>query len=136
MDLGKIELENKKIINWGYLTDEKPLQMPFGTAVELSVAFNENDFISGRDGIVWASYDQRQIDIIKNALFAQNIIAEVQNLKLGSHKMFVMIISNNKDLTEAIDFIWRSKTGLRLKPDWTYPNGNINESFELWLSGQ
>lgn len=136
MDLGKIELENKKIINWGYLSDEKPLQMPFGTAVELSVAFNENDFISGRDGIVWASYDQRQIDIIKNALFAQNIIAEVQNLKLGNHKMFVMIISNNKDLTEAIDFIWRSKTGLRLKPDWTYPNGNINESFELWLSGQ
>lgn len=134
-DLGKIKLENEKIMNLNDLTDEEPVQIPFGSMIELSIVFDEHDFISGRDGIVWASYDQKQIEIIKNALFAQNIITEVRNIKIGSHEMFLMNISNNKDLTDAIDFIWRSKTGLRLKPDWFYPEGEKNKSFEQWLSG-
>jgi hypothetical protein len=134
-DLGKIQLENERTMRWNDLTAEDSLQIPFGSNVEISIAFDEYDFLSGKDGVVWASYDQRQVDIIKNALFAQNIASEVKVEKLGKYEIFLIRINNNNDLNDAIDFIWRSKTGLRLKPDWFYPEGEINKSFEQWLSG-
>ena len=134
-DLGKIELENTKTINWTDLTDENPAEIPFGSNVELAISFDENDFLSGKDGIIWASYDSRQIDIIKNSLFAQNIITNVKLINLGGRKMFLLQVHNQKDVNEAINFVWKSNTGLRLKPDWSYSDGETNKSFEQWLSG-
>jgi hypothetical protein len=133
-DLGKIEMENKKIVQWNNLTDEEPILIPFGSTIEFSIAFEEHDFLLGKEGIVWASYDMRQVEIIKNALFAQNINAELKTSSLGKYKLFHLKISNTKDISDAVDFIWRSKTGLRLKPDWNYPEGTTNKSFEQWLS--
>ncbi|HEX9252351.1 MAG TPA: hypothetical protein VF870_08920 [Ignavibacteriaceae bacterium] len=133
-DLGKIEMENNIIMNWNDLTDEEPMLIPFGSTIEFSIAFEEHDFLNGKEGIVWASYDMRQIEIIKNALFAQNINAELKPRSLGKYKIFLLKINNNKDISDAVDFIWRSKTGLRLKPDWNYPEGTTNKSFEQWLS--
>ena len=49
--------------------------------------------------------------------------------------MLLLNITNDSDIIDAIDFIWRSKTGLRLKPDWTYSEDEKNKSFEQWLSG-
>jgi hypothetical protein len=132
---GRIELENKKIINLKNLTDEKPTEIPFGSTIEISIAFYENDFLSGKDGIVWATYDKRQAEIIQNTLLAQNISSELKRINLGSREMLLLNITNDSDIIDAIDFIWRSKTGLRLKPDWTYPEGEKNKSFEQWLSG-
>jgi hypothetical protein len=134
-DLGEIKLENTKTINWTDLTDEKPAEIPFGSIVELAISFDENDFLSGKDGVIWASYDSRQIDIIKNSLFAQNIITNVKLINFGGRKMFLLQVYNQKDVNEAINFIWKSDTGLRLKPDWSYPQGEPNKSFEQWLSG-
>jgi hypothetical protein len=135
-DLGKIILENEKTVILKDLIDEETFQIPFGSSIELTIVFDENDFLSGKDGIVWASYDQRQIDIIQNALLAQNVNSELKVKNLGKLKIFLLQISNHKDLKDAVDFIWKSNTGLRLQPDWTYPGGETNKSFEQWLSGQ
>ena len=134
-DLWKIKLENEKTVNLNDLTDEKMLQIPYGSEIEISIAFDENDFLSGNDGIIWASYDQRQVDIIKNALLAQNVNTELKVKTLGKLKIFLLQINNHKDLNDAVDFIWKSNKGLRLKPDWSYPQGESNKSFEQWLSG-
>jgi hypothetical protein len=103
--------------------------------VELVISFDENDFLTGKDGIIWASYDSRQIDIIKNSLFAQNIITNVQMINLGNRKMCLLKVNDQKDVDEAINFVWKSNNGLRLKPDWSYSDGETNKSFEQWLSG-
>jgi hypothetical protein len=136
VDYGVIELENKKIMHLNDLTDEETILIPFGSPIEFSIAFEEPDFLNGKEKIVWASYDMRQVEIIKNALFAQNINAELKTKSIGEYKIFLIWITNNKDIEDAVDFIWRSKTGLRLKPDWNYPVGTTNKSFELWLSEQ
>lgn len=134
-NLGEITLEGEKMMKLKDLIDEEALQIPYGSSIEISIAFDENDFLSGKDGIVWASYDQRQVDIIKNALLAQNVNTELKAKNLGQLKIFLLQINNYKDLNDAVDFIWKSKTGLRLQPDWAYPEGEANKSFEQWLGG-
>lgn len=134
-DLGKIKLESDRTVHLNELVDEENLLIPYGSSIEISIAFDENDFLSGNDGIIWASYDQRQVDIIKNALLAQNVSTELKVKNLGQLKIFLLQINDLKDINDAVDFIWRSNKGLRLKPDWSYPPGKTNKSFELWLSG-
>ena len=134
--LGKIVFDTTKIIEWKELSEEKPPELPFGSSIELTISFEENDFLSGRSGIVWATYDLRQSEIIQNTLVAQQISSEVKKIGFEEQEIFLVRISNEADVNDAIDFIWRSNTGLRLKPDWTYPDREINKSFELWLNGQ
>jgi hypothetical protein len=133
-NLREIMLENGNTLNLNGLIEES-VQIPFGSSIEVSIAFDENDFLSGKNGVVWASYDQRQVDIIKNALNAQNISTEIMMKNLGTSKIFLLLINNQNDLNETIDFIWKHRNGLCLRPDWLYPNGEINKSFEQWLSG-
>lgn len=133
---GEIELENNKSIKWKDLTDQEAALLPKGSILEISVSFNESVFLSGKDGIVWGSYDARQIDVIKNALLAQNIIADVSSITLGPQKIFLLSVADNKDVSDASEFIWMKDSGLRLNPDWTYPLGDANSSFERWLNGQ
>lgn len=134
-DDGKIDLENRKTIEWKDLSDEKLPGLPSGSKVELIISFDKNDFLSGKDGIVWATYDSRQAEIIQNTLLAQNISSELKRVDFGNREIILLSITNDSDIIDAIDFIWRSKTGLRLKQDWFYPEGETNKSFELWLSG-
>ena len=134
-DLGKIVLENMKTINWNDLTEEKPILLPFGSKVELIISFDENDFLSGKDGIVWATYDSRQAEVVQNTLLAQNINCEIKKIEMDSKDMILIAITNERDTKVAVDFIWQGNNGLRLKPDWTYPQGEINKSFEQWLNG-
>ncbi len=135
-DIGKIELETMKTIEWKELSEEKAPELPFGTILELNISFDENDFLLGKNGIVWATYDLRQAEIIQNTLLAQNIYSEIKRIHLGNEEVFLLKIANESDIVDSIDFIWRNNTGLRLKPDWIYPNGESNKSFELWLSEQ
>ncbi len=85
---------------------------------------------------MWATYSMRQAEIIHSTLLAQNINSEINNINIGKEKLFLLKITNQPDINEAIDFIWKSGSGLNLKPDWTYSEGETNKSFEQWLSGQ
>jgi hypothetical protein len=137
---GEIVLNPLKTIRWKDLSDKNPPQLPNGTSIDLSISFDENDFLSGINGIVWATYDARQAEIIQDTLLAQNINCEVKRISLDPElelkSTFLISITNEKEIKMAIDFIWKSDSGLRLKPDWSYPTGETNKSFEQWLNGQ
>ena len=103
---------------------------------ESPVSCDDKNSPSGKDGLVWATFDVRQAEIIQNALFAQNIHSELKKYAIKDTSLVLVFISNQSDVNPAIDFIWRSKSGLQLSTDWSYPAGEINKSFEHWLSGQ
>ncbi|MCB9211645.1 MAG: hypothetical protein H6610_11655 [Ignavibacteriales bacterium] len=132
---GKIELENSKTVSWDVLSNENPPAIPFGSKLELVITFNEKDFLSGTNGFVWATYDLRQAEIIKETLLAQNIGSEIKGEKLGNIILYVIKILSKNEIEDAKNFIWKGDSGLRLKPDWNYKPGEINPSFEQWLSG-
>jgi hypothetical protein len=134
-DLGKIELPHSQSIPSIGLTNENIAHIPFGSKVEITISYDENDFLSGNNGIVWGSYDPKQIEVVKNALTAQNIITDIETKFLVNRKIQLLIVKDRKDIPGVINFIWRSNAGLCLKPDWTYPDATINLSFEQWLEG-
>ncbi|MEJ2617099.1 MAG: hypothetical protein P8Z35_19255 [Ignavibacteriaceae bacterium] len=37
-------------IEWKDLSEEKAPELPFGTLIELNISFDENDFLSGKNG--------------------------------------------------------------------------------------
>jgi hypothetical protein len=133
---GKIVLNSMKTIRWRDLSNEELPQLPPGTSIDLSVSIDENVFLSGINGVVWATYDPRQAEIIQNTLTAQQISSEIKRIELEKQNMFLIKISNTKDVYDVIEFIWKGNSGLRLKPDWSYPEGEPNKSFDQWLSGQ
>ena len=133
---GKIEFETMRTIEWNEISKTTVPELPSDMNIDITFSINENDFLLGNNGIVWATYDLRQSEIIHNALLAQQINSEVKTIVFEEIKLFLVSITNEKDTNDAIDFIWKGKTGLRLKPDWNYPEGEINKSFEQWLSGR
>ncbi len=133
---GKIVLNSLRTILWQDLSDTNFPKLPAGTSVELSLTLDENIFLSGINGIVWATYDARQAEVIHNTLLVQNIESEILKIEAGNKKLIAIKILNPKDINAVTEFIWRSSSGLRLKPDWKYASGESNKSFELWLSGR
>jgi hypothetical protein len=133
---GTIVLNSLKTILWENLSNSHPPQLPGGTSVEVFISFDENILLSGINGIVWATYDKRQAEIIQNTLLVQNFESEINRIEFGKESILTIKIIHSKDINEVIDFIWKSNGGLRLKPDWTYPEKESNKSFELWLSGR
>ena len=132
---GRIVFDSNKQIEWDNLTTEKPPDLPHGSPVELKISFDEHDFLSGKEGIVWATYDLRQAEIIQNSLLAQDVNSEVKKINLLENIFFTLKISNETEVNDSINFIWKGESGLRLKPDWSYPAGETNKSFEQWLNG-
>ena len=125
-DHGKIKLKTGTIVNWN------KLDIPFGSSVEIIVRYEEVDYLSGLNGIVWATYNADQAETIKGALQAHKINSEIIEKKLEDSLLFLIKLFDNNKINEAIDFIWRGEDGLNLKPDWYYPADNPNESFEKW----
>ncbi|HKJ80627.1 MAG TPA: hypothetical protein VJ954_01285 [Ignavibacteriaceae bacterium] len=123
-------------INLSELSLTEHPELPDECELELTISLNQDDFLSGKNGIVWATYYMRQAEIIHNTLLAQNINSEINNINTGKEKLFLLKVTNRPDINEAMDFIWKSDSGLNLKPDWTYSEGETNKSFEQWLSGQ
>lgn len=105
---------------------------PSGIIVELSVSIDINELISGINGYVWASKDLQQVEIITNAIRVQNIEIEIVKAKLENSEMYLIKVINEKDIQNVLDFIQNDKSGLMLKPDWTYPEGERNKSFDQW----
>ena len=132
---GEIVLHPGISISWELLRDKNVPELPPGIPVDIDISIDEQTLVSGEYGIVWASYDLRQAEVLHNALFAQNITSAIGRVELDEGFLLLIIIDNKKDIGEALDFIWRKATGLRLKPDWTYPVGEPNKSFEKWVDG-
>ena len=133
-DIGKIELNSGKYILWDHISNEEPPHIPFGSFIEITLCFEEMDLISGKNGIIWATYDQRQAEIIRDTLITQNINVELGERSIGEYELFQLIVKNRSDIDTALNFIWRDREGLRLKPDWAYKNGQKNESFTKWIN--
>lgn len=93
-----------------------------------------NKFISGIDGYVWATWNPRQAEIIANALRVQCIELENVETEYENKVIYLIKIARDEDIMTAIDFIQNENNGLRLKPDWTYLNGESNESFNKWVN--
>ncbi len=90
---------------------------------------------TGDDGIVWGTYDRRQAEIIRNALRTQRITCDLKERESGGVILHLLYIDDRKTTGDAVDFIWKDSSGLRLKPDWHYQDGEVNRSFEQWLGG-
>ena len=132
---GEIFLHRGISASWKVFSNNDMPDLPAGTPLDIDVSLDEHTILSGEYGIVWATWDQRQAEVIFNALLAQNIASSIGNIQLDDITLLLTKVNNKEDTGEAIDFIWRKETGLRLKPDWSYPVGEPNTSFEKWLNG-
>jgi hypothetical protein len=132
---GEIVLHPGISVSWKSLTNKNLPQLPPGTPFDIDISINEHTLLSGEYSIVWATYDPLQAEVIGNALLAQNIASETGKIELDEGDLLLIRIDNEKDIREAMDFIWRKEDGLRLKPDWAYADGAPNKSFEKWLNG-
>ncbi len=134
IDLGKIELANNKILKWYDLSAEAPPAMPYGTRVEMTLSYEQTDYFNGENGIVWATHDIHQAEVICGTLRAQDIACEIQEKRLNESRLHLIRIAHSEKIAAAVDFIWRDDTGLKLRPDWNYPAGTANESFQRWVN--
>jgi len=114
--------------------EEQTPQTPSGINIELSVSIDVNSLISGIDGFVWATKDFCQAEIICNALKVQKIDVEIVKVELEKSALYLIKVNRKEDIKKVIDFIQNDAGGLRLKPDWNYPEGERNQSFEQWIN--
>lgn len=136
-DIGILKLNDGRIVELSEITGYNDLpQIPFGTKVEINIIYDEKNLINGYNGIVWATYNINQAEMIKTALLVQNIFSEIKEIRLDSKLLHIVHIAAYKEVDKAVDFIWRDSTGLRLKPDWHYKTNAENESFKKWIDGQ
>jgi hypothetical protein len=108
--------------------------VPIETIMELTFSIDVNKLISGIDGFVWATKNICQADIIINTLKVQHIEAEIVNTENDNGGLYLIKVTRGEDIKTTIDFIQNDASGLRLKPDWHYPEGERNQSFEQWLN--
>lgn len=106
------------------------------TSEPAKISLDARGYPTGKDGTVWATFDIRQAEIIRNALLTQRIACELRNTKLDGKALYLLRLDGERELEEAMEFIWKDKGGLRLLPDWSYRKGEVNRSFERWLNGQ
>lgn len=131
---GEIVLHPGISVSWKSLSNKNIPDLPPGTPLDIDVALDEKIILSGSHGIVWGTFNQRQAEVLSNALLAQKIASVTGIIELEEGNLLLIRIDNDKDIGEAIDFIWRKEDGLRLKPDWSYADGEPNKSFEKWLN--
>lgn len=105
-----------------------------GINIELTVSIDVNNLISGIDGYVWATKNICQAEIIFNALKVQKIEVEIVKVDLDKNSLYLIKVNREDDTKKVIDFIQNDASGLRLKPDWNYPEGERNQSFEQWIN--
>lgn len=133
---GTLVFDKGRSLSWDELSDEIPPELLPSVKVELTLSFRENDLLLGNDGMVWATIDLQQAEVIQSSLLAQHINSEIRTIKFPEKKLYIIRILNQSDVNDAIEFIWQGKSGLRLKPDWVYPEGEKNTSFQQWLGEQ
>lgn len=132
---GKIKMENGVTLYWNQLNNAVLPLMPYGTGVEVTVAYEEVDYLNGSTGVVWATYHLQQAETINAALLALSITCEVREHFLPGARLYLLWVKETHEAAAAVDFIWRDSSGMRLQPDWLYPAGKENESFNKWING-
>lgn len=131
----KIQKSNRQRLKWILFSEFSAPKLPYGTRFEITITFNEIDFLNGTRGIVWATYDHVQAETIQDALSVQNICSRFELMEMDEWRLIQISIPNPEDVQKAIDFIWRDRSGMRLKPDWWYSADNANSSFKKWTNG-
>jgi len=63
-------------------------ELPHGTPVDICISLDEQTLVSGEYGIVWASYDLRQAEVLHNALLAQSITSVIGKIELDGGFLF------------------------------------------------
>jgi hypothetical protein len=134
-DQDVIQLKNKTQGNVSQHMGGVLSYIPYGTGLEITLTYEDVDYLHGLTGVVWATYDQRQAETIKAALLAQSIACEVREQALQGAQLYLLFISEAHEVAAAVDFIWREPSGLCLQPDWWYPAGAENASFKKWIDG-
>ncbi len=114
--------------------DKNSVRPLSGINVEFSVLIDLNDLISGIDGYVWATWNSLQAEVISNALRVQNIELEIVKVEHGNKVLHLLKVTKEEDIMIVTDFIQNEKSGLNLRPDWTYPDGKRNASFDKWIN--
>ncbi len=135
-DRGIIATKEGKLLEWASLTTHTDPKLPFGALIELQLDYEELSLYQGEQGIVWATYDREQAETIQSALLVQKIFSELRPMSLEHRQLLLVFVPNEEDHNTAIDFIWRDKAGMRMKPDWHYPLGSRNRSYQKWLDAQ
>jgi hypothetical protein len=144
IDAGKIRLPSGKILEWDDLG--APLNVPYGTEMEVTIVLEAPDYLHGSEGAIWATYDREQAEIVQGALQSQQIASELREVFLQDPAfplkelkeragLYVLHVRDPAKAEAAMDFVWRDPSGLRLQPDWCYPAGAANESFLRWTKG-
>jgi len=131
---GEIVLQQGILLHGKNQSEEQKPQTPSGINIQLSVSIDVNSLISGIDGFVWATKNICQAEIIINALKVQKIEVEIVHVELEKNALYLIKVNREEDIKEVIDFIQNDSSGLRLKPDWNYPDGERNQSFEQWIN--
>lgn len=132
---GEIILHPGISVFWRSLSNKSIPELPGGIPINIDISLNEHTLISGEFGIVWATFELRQAEVISNALLAQNITSAIGKVELEDQILLLIKIQKSSDIANALDYIWRKENGLRLNTDWSYPEGEPNKSFEKWLYG-
>lgn len=109
---GKLQLENGMTLNWNQLNNAALPAIPYGTGLEVTLAYDEVDYLNGSTGVVWATYHLRQAETIKAALLAQSIGCEMREHSLPGARLYVLCIPQATEVAAAVDFIWRDSSGL------------------------
>lgn len=135
LDEGEIKLVNGMTLHWNQISTAAPPSIPYGVGIEVTVAYEEADYLKGSAGIVWATYHLQQAETIQAALLAQSITSELREQRLPGARLYLLCVIEADEVRAAVDFIWREPGGMRLKPDWEYPAGAANESFNKWING-
>ncbi len=96
---------------------------------------DSNGYPTGNDGTVWATFDLRQAETVRNALGAQHIGCTLKEAGIRRMTLYLLKVQDVMELAEAMEFVWRGPSGLRLQPDWHYSIGSENASFNKWING-
>jgi hypothetical protein len=132
-DKEEVVFQHGKPLPLKALYQQKNQLLPVEISIELTVKIGLNGLISGIGGFVWATLDSCQAEIICNTLKVQKIEVEIVNDDSGKNRLYLIRVIREPDIKRVIDFIQNDSGGLRLKPDWNYPEGERNQSFEQWI---
>jgi hypothetical protein len=132
-DKEEVVFQHGKPLPLKALYQQKNQLLPVEISIELTVKIGLNGLISGIGGFVWATKDICQAEIICNTLKVQKIEVEIVHDDSGKNRLYLIRVIREPDIKRVIDFIQNDSGGLRLKPDWNYPEGERNQSFEQWI---
>lgn len=133
-DKGEIVFQPGKLLIGNIQNEDHSNETSSKIDMELTVSVDVNKLITGIYGIVWATKSICQAEIICNALKVQKIEVEIINAGLSKKNMYLLRVAREEDIKPVLDFIHNDIGGLRLKPDWNYPEGERNQSFEQWIN--